>query len=86
MGATFKYILIALILYYLWNNHIKNIVKVFFKGSSTPSGNNRSGADPQQQYRQQQEAKAHSRQQKSTTSTSTKEFRGGEYVDFEEVE
>lgn len=85
MGATFKYILVALILYYLWNNHLKKIIQVFFKGSSIPNGNNRSGADAQQQYRQQ-EPKASFRQKKSTNNASTKEFKGGEYVDFEEVD
>lgn len=86
MGATFKYILVALILYYLWNNHLKNIVKVFFKGSSTAGANNGSSRSSYQQQYRQEEPKVYSGQKRSTTNTSSKDFKGGEYVDFEEVD
>ena len=86
MGQIFKYILVALILYYLWNNHLKKMINVFFKGSSTSSGNNRSSNDTNQQgsYRKE-EPKVTARSQ-NTSAASGKDFKGGEYVDFEEVE
>lgn len=87
MTATLKYILVALILYYLWNNHLKKIVNVFFKKSSHSNGNSRRSSNDAFQQRQykQAEPKVTSRKQ-NTSSTAGKEFKGGEYIDFEEVE
>ena len=87
MGQILKYLLVALILYYLWNNHLKKMINVFFKGSSSSSaGNNQSnnGANGERSYRKE-EPKVTSRSQ-NTSAASGKDFKGGEYVDFEEVE
>ncbi len=71
---TFKYILVAFILYYLWKKVGRNFFSTLSR-KTDPSSH-------QQNKREQPKVTSYTKK----TGNNKSEFSGGEYVDYEEVD
>ena len=80
MGAAIKFILILIIVLYLINKVGKFFYELFFPNRA--KGQN-STSNSQKSARQSDEGDVHVSNEKTTND---KNFKGGDYVDFEELE